>query len=197
MLFGAIDGLGNILSSGIDFIVDCIGGLLSGLLNGLESLGKLFSDCSNMLLSAIVGLMEDIRNMLVALLIPEEGFFDDKIASIRSEFGFVDSVIDTVGVFFDFFTSQKFETPPLVNINLGSSEGKYDYGTSALALDMSWYKRYKPSVDVILSAFLWLVFVWNTFMDLPGIVSGVGNTAVSTDIAIEQYQKEKYGGGGK
>ena len=194
MLFGAIDGLGSILSSGIDFISDCIGGLLDGLLNGLKSLGSIFSDGFEFLSDCIIGLLDGIRNILVTVFLPSEGFMDEKISSIRQEFAFADSIIGTVDILLDFFVIHTFDLPPVVDINLGTTEGKYDYGTSALALDMRWYARYKPSVDIILSAFLWVVFVWNTFRDLPNIISGVGSSAVSTEIAMERYEKEVGGG---
>lgn len=40
---------------------------------------------------------------------------------------------------------------------------------------MSWYARYKPIVDPFLSAFMWLVFSWRIFTQLPNIINGVGS----------------------
>ena len=46
-------------------------------------------------------------------------------------------------------------------------------------LDLSWYSRYKPYVDPILSASLWIFFFWRMFLLLPGIISAVGGSVES------------------
>lgn len=54
---------------------------------------------------------------------------------------------------------------------------------------MSWYARYKPSVDIILSGILWIVFVWNTFKTLPSIINGVGGQVVSAVTSADKMEK--------
>ena len=74
--------------------------------------------------------------------------------------------------------------PPSITVNLSAARSKYNYGDTAICLDMSWYGEYKPYVDTFLSAVLWLTFVWNTFKNLPAIISGVVTAAnISTEIS--------------
>lgn len=140
------------------------------------------------IVDGIMSIVDGIKNVLVEVFIPSDDFLDNKINSLRERFSFADSIIGTANILFDFFKTQTFNTPPKLDINLKTANSKYDYGSSALALDMSWYTPYKPSVDIILSGFLWVVFIWNTFKDLAGIISGVGSTAVSTDIAMNRAE---------
>lgn len=66
------------------------------------------------------------------------------------------------------------EEIPKITINLDNVESKYNYGDTALVLDMSWYGRYKPFVDTIIIAFSYLGFIWLVFKRLPDIISGAG-----------------------
>ena len=92
--------------------------------------------------------------------------------ALRARFGFADSVITTVGAMgaalMDFSDS-----PPIIYMELSNAESKYDWGDRAIALDLRWYERYKPTVDVLLSALLWVFFIWRVFRKLPGIISGM------------------------
>lgn len=47
------------------------------------------------------------------------------------------------------------------------------YGPGAVTvLDLSWYTPYKPTVDNIISGFLWIFFLWGLFKRVPSILSG-------------------------
>lgn len=120
------------------------------------------------------------------MFIPSDGFFGKKIDSLRSEFGFASSVMDTVKTFNNFFTQINFDEPPSITIDLNSTNSKYDYGTTAKAIDLKWYAKYKPTVDVLLSSFIWVVFIFNTWKDLPNIINGVG----SGGHAVAEIQKK-------
>jgi hypothetical protein len=52
----------------------------------------------------------------------------------------------------------------------------YDYGGEVNVLDLSWYEDYKPTVDGIMSGFLWLLFLWGLFKQAPNILAGMGIT---------------------
>lgn len=62
--------------------------------------------------------------------------------------------------------------PPIIYINLGSSRGSYFLGGKEVFVDLTWYAEYKPTVDWIISAFIWMWFVWRVFISLPGIIAG-------------------------
>lgn len=63
---------------------------------------------------------------------------------------------------------------PVIRINLSKAEGKYNYGQNAYVLDMTWYERYKPTIDNIIVAFAYLTFIFMVFKRLPDIISGAG-----------------------
>jgi len=98
---------------------------------------------------------------------------EEKINSIKEKFGFVEN-IKTI---FNTVTNNLLEGEPEVpkiEINLGNSEGKYDYGNTAYVLDMTWYLRYKPTVDLIIVAFAYIGFIFLVYKRLPDIISGAG-----------------------
>lgn len=136
----------------LDKLLDALGELLSPFFNGL---GKLFS----------------------RLFVPSSDYFKNKVNSLQQKFCFWESVVSTVEVFLNFFENTDFSEPPKITVNLSSATSKYDYGTSATFLDLSWYEPYKPSVDMLLSSIMWVVFAWNTFKNLPSIIAGISTAA--------------------
>lgn len=133
----------------------------------------------------IGNLAENIASGIAGLFIPSPTYFADKVVLVTDNFAFVTSIIDTVNMLSDFFSDVSSGEVPKIEINLSLAESKYNYGSAAYALDMSWYSRYKPTVDKLLSAMLWLFFLWRMFCALPGIISG---TAASFQ-AEERYTK--------
>lgn len=121
------------------------------------------------------GWWADIKRFFRDLFIPRAGYFDSKVSNLKSKFSFYEAVSSTVTAFTDFFTKTEFTKPPVIEVDLSVARSKYNYGTSAIALDMSWYSEYKLYVDVFLSSVMWVVFVWNTFRQLPNIINGVGS----------------------
>lgn len=113
--------------------------------------------------------------MLTEIFVPQDDYLSDKVASIKSRFGIVDSVIGTIDVIKDFLDTVALGAPPKVEVHLENAEGSVNYGDTAYALDMSWYDRYKPIVDVLLSSMIWVFFVWRVFVRLPNIINGVGS----------------------
>lgn len=112
-------------------------------------------------------LLEGIK----AIFVPQEDFLTEKVEALRSEFAFADSVISTFELFGGSFLA--FSTsPPVIYIDLGATTGSYDFGGKVPFVDLTWYAAYKPTVDVLLSAFMWLVFLWRVGIHLPGIIRG-------------------------
>lgn len=131
---------------------------LPNLLDGFQTLLK-------------VNVVDPIINALKDLFVPSEDFLTDKVNALRQRFSFADSIIATatsIGAALSAFETE----PPIVYINLADAESQYNWGGLAVALDLSWYARYKPTVDLFLSAVMLLFFVWRVFVHLPGIISG-------------------------
>lgn len=109
---------------------------------------------------------------LAAVFIPAEGYLDAKVDTLLSTYTFLNG-FSSDAKFLKSQLSGLGTTPPVIYIPLGSSETSYSIGNDTIFLDLSWYAKYKPTVDAILSAFLWILFIWKLFLKLPGIVSGL------------------------
>lgn len=68
-------------------------------------------------------------------------------------------------------------TVPYIEVDFSGLDSKYNYGGDVFVLDMSWYVPYKPYVDSVLSAMIWLFFAWRLFIHAPGIISGASGMA--------------------
>lgn len=128
-----------------------------------------------MLTSAADYITRSIKNIFV----PDKDFLSDKVQSIRDKFGIIDSVTGTIDVLEDFFVNVASGVPPKIEIDLSKAESQYDYGGTAYALDMGWYAKYKPIVDVVLSAIIWVLFAWRIFVRMPSIISGFSSNVDS------------------
>lgn len=113
------------------------------------------------------------------LFVPDVEFLSEKIDLIKSKFDFVDNIKLAWNNASELFVDGD-EKVPKISIDLSKSEGKYNYGTTAFALDMSWYSRYKPSVDAVIIAFSYLAFIFLVFKRLPEIISGSGAITIGT-----------------
>ena len=144
-----------------------------------QKLGAFFADVSGFLdnfwsmsLQALRSLGDYILNGIKSIFVPSEDFITEKLEAVKANFPFVSSIIDTgkaIGLAFTGFYTE----PPIIYAELHNATGSYYYGDRAVILDLRWYSEYKPTVDVLISAFLWAVFCWRTFIKIPGIISGM------------------------
>ena len=147
-------------------------GWLSGLFSGIT---ESITNVAGTIIDGVVGAFQTVGQFILDgikdLFLPSDGFFSDKIDGIKDKFSFVDNIKDA----FDdilLVLEDTTEEVPNISINLSNAEGKYNYGDTALALDMSWYARFKPFVDVIIIAFSYFSFIWVVFKNLPNIIRG-------------------------
>ena len=76
-----------------------------------------------------------------------------------------------------------------LDINLGSGGGG-KYGHDVInALPTSGYLPYKPLVDDCIVGFVWLVFLWNLYGELPSIIHG-GSSALQSTAGIQKLVRE-------
>lgn len=129
-------------------------------------------------------------NLLKYLFIPSEGYFSTQLAQLQSYFGFWTSVRDTADVFMNFLKNTDFTEPPKIEIDLSLAKTSVNYGGKVYLIDLSWYEPYKESVDVILSSILWLVFIWNTYKNLPNIIAGFGGGVQASASLFDDGKEE-------
>lgn len=162
------------------------------MIEWLISIGASLSDILEWLLSLPGVLVQSIIDALSAVFVPSEGYLDTKVMELRASFPLFDSVLTSAKTLRSLFNFGS--TPPIIYIDLGASTS-WNIGSKVVFIDMTWYAKYKPTVDIILSVFLWLFFLWRVFLSLPGIISGTSGiwgrgsveptkTSDSTDIMI-------------
>ena len=154
-------------------------------------------------------IVELFSDLLKLLFIPEDGFFDSQVTEVRQKFAFADSIIETAENIFGAMSGNssvavmssdvaaEYDEPVLYGGNSGSSGGSFDnapvfyfdfsgthtswnYGSDVVAVSMNWFDPWRKDVRNIIRAFVWVVFIINTYKDLPNIISGIGGAAKTT-----------------
>jgi len=128
------------------------------------------------LLAGLQALAQTLIDAITAIFVPSADFITAKVDALRARFNFADSIIVTGEAIRDSLNGFSSE-PPIIYAELANSRGQYDWGVRAIALDLTWYSEYKPTVDGIISSFLWLMFAWKIFVKLSGIINGAGSDA--------------------
>lgn len=107
------------------------------------------------------------------LFIPSEERLTALSNSVTSKFDFVDSIKYSVSALQNIINNVG-NAPKLV-INLDHEL----YSGPVTIIDLNWYSRYKSWGDLILTGFIYAMFLWRLFIKLPSIISGTGG-AVET-----------------
>lgn len=110
---------------------------------------------------------------------------------------FFNTILNFGDRFKEFF-SQDFNTPPqsdLITVDLSKGESeKLNFGDEKInLLDVSWYARYKPFVDNIISAFLWIGFIFICWRNLPNIISGQSSGLTSAYTGYVKFDENQNG----
>ena len=125
------------------------------------------------IIDAITALPAAIAEKIGALFKPDEALLTEITDAFKGKFGFF-STLKQFGN--DLFGMTPETEPPVIWIHLENAESKYgyNYGGKEVALDLAWYQKYKPSVDGIVSGFMWLGYLWMLFTKAPDILNGMG-----------------------
>lgn len=136
-------------------------------------------------------IIELLGNLLKSLFVPSEDSINGLVNSVKSHFTFIDTITTTVNTLKDMFNN--VEALPKITLTLNNN--KYYTGTITV-MDLSWYAPYKEYGDLIISAFIYVFFLWRIFANLPNIISGVGGGYNDVNIAssdIEAYSRFGFG----
>ena len=66
------------------------------------------------------------------------------------------------------------------NIELTYNVDSKYYSGNLSIVNLSWYTPFKPYGDIILTAFIYIFFVWRVFIHTPNIIHGLGGDAESS-----------------
>lgn len=155
------------------------------------------SDFLGKIIDGILAIPKIIINLLLELLrtlfVPADDFLDHKLDELIQRFHFTDNVATSFKAVVGFFTDTDFSDVPNVKISFGAAEGTIvDYSGTQEGLDLTWYAKYKPTVDKLISGFLWIVFLFNLYRALPGIIGGAG-AFLATEAKIADYEYKENG----
>lgn len=114
-------------------------------------------------------LIDLFGELLKFLFVPSEESINNLVNSVKSKFGFIDTIHNTSQLIKDMFN----DTSQLPKINITLKDNKW-YSGQVTVVDLSWYAPYKDYGDLIISAFIYVFFLWRVFIKLPNIISGVG-----------------------
>lgn len=160
-----------------------------GLLGGIKDIiGKIRSavdaipDSIADVIAAVKAIPVAIAEAIAAVFIPAEGYVSDKWSVLMDEYPFIEDMTDSFEDLQNFLLNLG-ETPPIIYINLGATRGSYNMGGVVKLVDLTWYAEFKPTVDLILSAFLYLWFYWRLMLALPGIIQGTSGMWSKADSA--------------
>lgn len=132
-----------------------------------------------------------LGDLLQFLFVPQQETIDNLVNSVKSKFAFVDTVKETIVLIEDMFKNT--ETLPKLTLTL--PENKW-YNGQVTVIDLSWYSPYKQYGDTILSAFIYVFFIWRIYISLASIIAGTGGSINDTSIAIsdiQAYNKHGFG----
>ena len=140
-----------------------------------EKIGAFFTTLWGWLQSiidAITALPAAIAEKIGALFKPDEALLSEITDTFKGKFGFF-STLKQFGN--DLFGMTPETEPPVIWVHLENAESKfgYNYGDKQKIFDMTWYQKYKASVDGLLSGFLWLGYLWLLFKRAPAILNGM------------------------
>lgn len=156
------------------------------IVKGIEELPSKFGSWLDKILEwlqkiweAIITLPETIAEWIADVLqwafAPSETFIQSKVETLIAKYPTADTFFNlgnSLGAFFGGLGA----VPPIIYIDLGAAEGSYLLGGREVFLDLTWYSRYKPTVDAIIGAFIWLWLAWRVFLSIPSIIHGEAGT---------------------
>lgn len=140
-----------------------------------EKIGAFFTTLWGWLqniIDAITALPAAIAEKIGALFKPDEALLSEITDTFKGKFGFF-STLKQFGS--DLFGMTPETEPPVIWVHLENAESMfgYNYGDKQKIFDMTWYQKYKASVDGLLSGFLWLGYLWLLFKRAPSILNGM------------------------
>lgn len=118
-------------------------------------------------------LIDLFQDLFKFIFVPSQERIDAIINTVKAKFEFVDSVKTAINSVKDILNN--LGNAPKITLNLKAT--KYTEAQNTVVFDLSWYAPYKTYGDLVITGFVYLMFIWRLFVTLPNIVNGVGGSA--------------------
>lgn len=142
--------------------------ILKKIIQGLADILNFLNPNSEYFIGkVIVDLLKDALNFL---FVPSEDRINALVNSAKSKFDFVETIKTSVNSMQDLLNSSGNSAVLTVRIK----PTKYTEETTVKILDFSWYAPFKQYGDVVITGFVYAMFIWRIFTHLPNIISGAG-----------------------
>lgn len=132
------------------------------------------------------------KELFQILFVPSEERLNNLVDSVKCKFSFIDAVKSSITDVKSIIEGAE-EAPSLV-IHINGT--KYTDEQYVKILDLSWYVQFKTYGDLILTGFIYALFFWRIYINLPNIISGVGgaiNDVPAQVQDIEAYHRFGFG----
>ena len=162
-----ISAIGNIAQA----IGNVISGIFSPLWNFITTFLDLFNPTSDNFIFKIV-------------FVPSQERIDAITNTVKAKFEFVDSIKTAVNSVKDLLNN--LGNAPKITLNLKAT--KYTEEQNTVVFDLSWYAPYKAYGDLVITGFVYLMFIWRLLVTLPSIINGTGGSAITFEKIVSDTE---------
>lgn len=127
-------------------------------------------------------LIDLLKTLLYELFVPSQESIENLFGPIQEKFAFIDEIKIYITQLQDMFES--VEEAPSLTINVNS---KYYEGDLKI-LDLSFFAPYKKYSDMLITAFVYILFAWRLITHLPAIINGFAVGAQETSAYVADFR---------
>ena len=120
-------------------------------------------------------LIDMFQDLFQFIFVPSQERIDAITNTVKVKFEFVDSVKTAINSVKDLLNN--LGNAPKITLNLKAT--KYTQAQNTVVFDLSWYAPYKTYGDLVITGFVYLMFIWRLLVTLPSIINGVGGSAIT------------------
>ena len=170
------------ISSGIISVIETVENIRDAILGKIEDV-----IVSILAIPELISLR--IEELLEKFFVPDEEALQEKLDALSARFAFINSINGYGEHLLGFLQSAAGTKAPVFTVDLGDYTGNYNWGSTVITIDFSWYAKYKPLVDNILAGIIWINWLWHMYKRIPELIHGQGMTTAKT-IDIVDNMKE-------
>lgn len=135
------------------------------------------------IISGLSSLAQNILSGIEHIFVPQQGYFDNKIAQVKAKFSWYEDIVDAWTEFKTALNNVSADSPPSITLSLDNRTffGRPIGSGSGTALVLDWMITYRNTIRNLLTAFMWIFFLWRLYCHIPNIISGSGMEVQKTD----------------